>query len=655
VTFTEIQTAITDRLNLTSTTAQTRVGNSINRKYREITASLGIKHVTRRTTLSATMTPGVSTVAFTGAEKVIAVFNRNVTPYQKLDEVTIDELHDQLPYSSSDTPTQWALATMNSDSVTIEVNATPQTALVLYADAYATTATLSGTDEPVFPESFHDILVSAVLIDEYMKVEKPSLSEAERKRVYGDGVNDYGRIGQLRHFIAVSTTKKEYQNKNGESSLLGVQSAGGSGGSGTSGALSYTQTGLITFNRGAAAAPFAVSYPFLVTNLNADLLDGLDSTAFRRTSVAILESDITLADNTTDNVTSTKHGFAPKSPADATMFLNGAATPAYALVKDSDLSTSDITTNNVTTAKHGFITKAPNDTAQVFRGDAAWGVGFAQVCQGRLTLTTGTPVTSADVTGATNIFFAPYGGNRIALYTSSAWKLYTFTELTLALGTLTNDLPYDVFVHDSSGTLTLTAVAWSSKTVRATALTTQDGVLVKTGSTDRRYLGTFHTTATTTTEDSLAKRLLWNYYNRVRRPMRVLETTDSWTYTTATLRQANGAAANQLAIVVGVAEVGIEVRVVAINSNSGANVLTTTSIGEDSTSATIAGALAGTTYSQGAGQPLSLQAGLTKHPAIGYHFYAWLEYSGASGTTTWYGDNGGTGLFQSGIMGSIEG
>lgn len=86
------------------------------------------------------------------------------------------------------------------------------------------------------------------------------------------------------------------------------------------------------------------------------------------------ESQLVLIDVTTNNVTSTKHGFAPKSPGDATKFLNGAATPAFALVKDSDLSTSDIVTNDVTTAKHGFVPKAPNDTTKFLRGDATWAV-----------------------------------------------------------------------------------------------------------------------------------------------------------------------------------------------------------------------------------------------------------------------------------------
>ncbi len=68
------------------------------------------------------------------------------------------------------------------------------------------------------------------------------------------------------------------------------------------------------------------------------------------------------------------HGFAPKSPADATKFLNGAATPAWAQVKDSDLSTSDITTNNATSLKHGFLPKLSNNPLQALLGDGTWGV-----------------------------------------------------------------------------------------------------------------------------------------------------------------------------------------------------------------------------------------------------------------------------------------
>jgi hypothetical protein len=45
----------------------------------------------------------------------------------------------------------------------------------------------------------------------------------------------------------------------------------------------------------------------------------------------VTEAKQVLADLTTNDVTSTKHGYVPKAPGDATKFLNGAATPAWAV------------------------------------------------------------------------------------------------------------------------------------------------------------------------------------------------------------------------------------------------------------------------------------------------------------------------------------
>ncbi len=90
---------------------------------------------------------------------------------------------------------------------------------------------------------------------------------------------------------------------------------------------------------------------------------------------AVKDSDLSTSDITTNNSSSTKHGFATKSPADATQFLNGAATPAYAAVKDSDLSTSDITTNNVSITKHGFMPKLPNDATLFLNGVGSYVTG----------------------------------------------------------------------------------------------------------------------------------------------------------------------------------------------------------------------------------------------------------------------------------------
>jgi hypothetical protein len=92
------------------------------------------------------------------------------------------------------------------------------------------------------------------------------------------------------------------------------------------------------------------------------------------TGGVLTETSLGLSDITTNNSSSSQHGFAPKSPADATKFLNGAATPAYAAVKESDIAFTNITTNDVTLSQHGFVPRAPNDTTKFLRGDGTWAV-----------------------------------------------------------------------------------------------------------------------------------------------------------------------------------------------------------------------------------------------------------------------------------------
>lgn len=274
-------------------------------------------------------------------------------------------------------------------------------------------------------------------------------------------------------------------------------------------------------------------------------------------------------------------------------------------------------------------------------------------CQGRLTLTTAVPVTTSDVTAATTLYFTPYGGNLISLYDGAAWKPYTFTEVSIAVPATTSTM-YDVWGYVSSGALTLELLAWTNDTTRATALTTSNGAYVKTGDATRRYLGSFRTTGVSgQTEDSFAKRYVWNYYNRVARPMKVVEATASWTYTTDTWRQANAAAANQLDFVRGVAEDEVIAFVHGAASNSGtAGKVLAVGIALDATNtnnATICQAWE-TNVANYRGNPRSEYRAI---PSAGRHYLAWTEYSTASDTTTWLGTNG---LFNlSGIAGTVWG
>lgn len=259
----------------------------------------------------------------------------------------------------------------------------------------------------------------------------------------------------------------------------------------------------------------------------------------------------------------------------------------------------------------------------------------------RLTLTTGVPVTTSDVTAATTIFCSPYRGNRIALFSSAGVAtVYTSAEFSIAVPATTSTM-YDVFAFANSGVPTLELLAWTNDTTRATALVlTTTGTYTKTGDLTRRYLGSFRTTAVSgQTEDSITKRYLHNLYNRVRRPMRRVESTTSWTYTTATVRQANAAAANQLDVVVGIADVTINIQLQAVANSGSASVGFWVGVGEDSTSTVSADSVGGGGQSNAGDTNATsfLTATMHKYPAVGRHFYVWQEWSIATGTTTWFG------------------
>lgn len=271
---------------------------------------------------------------------------------------------------------------------------------------------------------------------------------------------------------------------------------------------------------------------------------------------------------------------------------------------------------------------------------------------GRLTLTSGLPVTITDVTAATTVYYTPAGScNTIDLYNGTNWAQYAFAEVSIAVPATTATM-YDVFAYDNSGVVALELTAWTNDTTRATALVLQNGVYSKTGALTRRYLGSFRTGAVSgQTIDSFAQRYLWNYYNRVSRPMRVLEATDSWTYSASSFQQANASAANQLDVVVGVSEDAIDVTLSAMGTNNNAGIGFSVAIGLDSTTAAATGATMDLARNPGAGDTVLLKSSLRIIPAVGRHIFTWLERSAATPTTTWFGDNGQPTVQQSGIFG----
>ena len=273
------------------------------------------------------------------------------------------------------------------------------------------------------------------------------------------------------------------------------------------------------------------------------------------------------------------------------------------------------------------------------------GAGSKNAVAGRLTLTSGTAITTADVSSASTIYFTPFRGNTIAIYDGTQWDGVAFSEVSVTVPATTST-PFDVFATANSGTLSLIVTSWTNDTTRATALTTQDGVLVKSGTTTQRYLGSGRTTSVSgDTEDSKAARYLWNYYNRVPRTMQVTEGTDTWTYTTAAFHQTNATSRNQLELMIGVSEdmVGATAMSMAANTSASASASGLTilvGIGLDATNTASVGYMNAASEICGTNAIGGIVAQWYGYPGIGRHFLAWLEYSEAMGATTWYGDNG---------------
>lgn len=329
-----------------------------------------------------------------------------------------------------------------------------------------------------------------------------------------------------------------------------------------------------------------------------------------------------------------------------------ASLTAYAPIFGGTTSTNPVQSGTVGTA--GQVLTSNGAGALPTFQTASGGTVDNGVQNFRLTLVTGTPVMTTDQTAKTTVYLTPYTGNRIALYDgSSAWSVITSAEVSLSLSGYTANSNYDIWAYNNSGTLTLESTIWTNDTTRATALAYQDGVLVKSGTTTRRYIGTIRTTGTTgQTEFTIAptaasggtnnKLFVWNYYNRVRCLPLSRDSTASWNYTTATWRSANNSASYRISFVVGVAEGSLDARYQCIGAAK--NVGQFIGIGYDSTSA-----LSGTPGFNGTTGTIlenysSMVATHTVLPTAGFHYVQALENGNGCST----GEYNGAGFYGTG-------
>ena len=252
--------------------------------------------------------------------------------------------------------------------------------------------------------------------------------------------------------------------------------------------------------------------------------------------------------------------------------------------------------------------------------------------RGRLTLTSGIPVLTANVIGAATLYFTPYLG------------CYDFSEVPFALGPLAANTNHDIFLENLS---VLSATAWATATARATTLTRYQGYLSLTGDSAKRYVGSIRIGATKGQTDMIleggngtvvatpARLFVWNHYNRIFQRAKVSEA-GAWGYGPGGFRQMNNSANNQLEFIIGLSEDAVQAMgkvQAAITDTENINV----SIGLDVVNAAAVDSQQNAFLFTGiTGATLSMSSFYNGYPGIGYHFLAPIEAAGA-GSGLWYG------------------
>lgn len=258
-----------------------------------------------------------------------------------------------------------------------------------------------------------------------------------------------------------------------------------------------------------------------------------------------------------------------------------------------------------------------------------------------------------------SIYFSPLFGGQIGLYDGVSWVVVRFTEaqMTAALGTLTIDTNYNVWAYLSSGTPAIEFSAWGSANSNLADLTTQDGVLVKSGAVTRRFLGSFRTQTTTATCMFRTFMFVSNYYNRkMNRVTRRGGPGASHTYNSTTMQQVAASTNNQIDVLACVDHemlIDLEYKARTLNPVAGGNA-GRIAFGEGSTANPLAGMLTGDMSPASAAiQTLSLS--LRKYLPLGFTSYKMLEFCLNSGGNVTFTESDELDALAAGVNGWVEG
>ena len=248
------------------------------------------------------------------------------------------------------------------------------------------------------------------------------------------------------------------------------------------------------------------------------------------------------------------------------------------------LAAGDITQGNVIEV----VYRAGTNTFQLLSAvPSGTNTSSVSAPQGYLTLSNdpANPIITADVTGATTVYYTPYVGNQVPIYNGVAFVPFTFSQLqlTLTANFLANTI-YDVCIFANNGSPTLVAgPAWSNSTagagVRGTGansaqlarvqgfwvnavsmIGTNGGSSFSIAANQCSYVGSISIDSTLGQVSAYRsygqnrKFGVWNAYNRVPIILKAGDPVANWGYSSATVRASNGNSANVVTLFTGLAE-----------------------------------------------------------------------------------------------------
>lgn len=293
--------------------------------------------------------------------------------------------------------------------------------------------------------------------------------------------------------------------------------------------------------------------------------------------------------------------------------------------------------------------------------------------QGRLTLTTNVPVLVANALAQTTIYYTPHFGQFVPIYDGTRFVMtdiggqlsQTTTDNTKSPAAVANNSNYDLFIWNDAGTIRCTrGPAWTSDTGRGTGagttqLTRISGLLTNTvaitnGPAASRglYVGTVRSNGSAQIDWQIGALStggtpgifgVWNMYNRVLVQTMVRDDTNSWTCAAGTTQAANNSTGNRVSFVSGWEEDTFLAHYQAFVTTAGGGTTCSVGVGID-----VVNAFSGRFGQMNLASTTQSKEGDAVMTALGFHFMSAVE-SSVTGTTTFYGDNGGT-VVQTGLM-----